>query len=139
MKMTTGKLSGKAGGYYLNLAASVISLAALVIYLIFGIVSGTFAVSVFASLLGGTVLGIILLFYDGFVGDYIPLGMVLLYSMSLAFMIEDSINDITAMFVGMGNLFGNAANVPVRVVVAVGMLISILLSVIGSFKKRTKK
>ena len=59
--------------------------------------------------------------------------------MSLAFMIEDSINDITAMFVGMGNLFGNAANVPVRVVVAVGMLISIILSVIGSFKKRTKK
>lgn len=128
----------KASGYYFILAAAVFSLAAAIVYLIFGIIAEVFQPVLFICLAAGMILGMVPLFYRGFWDDYIPLVMVLFYSAAIALLIMDSINDITAMFVGMGNLFGNAANVPARAAVALCTLISIITVIIGSFKKQNR-
>ena len=133
------KIKSKSVGAYVMLAATALCLIATIMYLAFGIASQTFAGGIFVCLLLSFLLGVVLFFYDGYFGDFIPLVIVALVSVGLMLLIADSINDITALFAGMGDYFGNADNVGIRLVIAVFMLVGILTAVVGAFLRRVKK
>lgn len=71
--------------------------------------------------------------------DCIPIVMIVLMSVALVLLIADSIDDVTALFVGMGDYFGNADNVGMRVTLAVFMILSIITAIVGSFFSRVRK
>ena len=129
---------GKSVGAYVLMVSTVLSLAATVAYLIFGLSSGTFVGSIFALILIAALGGVILWFYDGFFSDYIPPVCTALVTASFVLLIRDSIDDLTAFFVGMGDYFGHAENAGPRVGIAVVMLLAVLVTIIGSFIGREK-
>lgn len=137
--MMPSKLREKSVGAYFLLASTVLALAATVLYLIFGISSGTFTGSIFVLALIATLLSAAALFYSGFLADYIPAAATALFTASLVLLIENSIDDVTAFFVGMGDYFGNADNVGFRVAVAVAMLAAIVLTIAGAFLRQGNK
>lgn len=132
-------LKGKSAGAYVLMVSEVLCLVATVAYLIFGLSSGTFVGSVFALLLIAALGGAALCFYRGFFADYIPPVMTALVTAGLVLLARDSINDLTAFMVGMGDYFGNADNAGPRIMIAAVMLLTILVTIIGSFMKREKK
>lgn len=128
----------KSAGFYLQLAASVLAVVALIAYIIFGAASQTFTSSIFLCLLISAALGVFLVFYRGIVSPYAMVAMAVLMMVSFVLLANNSIDDITAMMVGMGDYFGNAENVGPRVLVAVFMLLSMLIAIVASFMRRTK-
>lgn len=132
-------LKGKSAGSYVLMLSTVLSLAATVAYLIFGLSSGTFVGSIFALLLIATLGGAALFFYRGFFADYIPPVVTALVTAGLVLLARDSINDLTAFMVGMGDYFGNADNAGPRIMIAAVMLLTILVTIVGSFMPREKK
>lgn len=125
-------------GSFITLFAVVISLVATVMYLIFGITSGTFTGWVFVPLAVAVCVGLVLFFYEGYISDFMPLVIVALLTVALMLLVRDSIGDITEFFSRVG-LFGNPANVPMRVAIAVVVLVSIIVAIISSFMERVKK
>ena len=77
--------------------------------------------------------------YQGALEGYAAIAMAALMMVSFLLLANNSIDDITAFFVGMGNYFGNAENVGPRVLVAVFMLLSLLAELIAAFMRRVKR
>lgn len=124
----------------ISLIASVaVSLAAAVLYLIFGVSSGTFVGSILALTAAATAVQAVALIYKGFFADYLPIASVALMAAALMQFAGNSVDDVTAFFVGMGNYFGNADNVGFRVVIVVAMLAAIILSIVNAFAKPKQK
>lgn len=119
--------------------STILSLAATVVYLIFGLRSETFVSTIFVLLIAATLCDFIQWFYDGFATDYIPPVVTALVTASLILLVRDSIDDFTAFFVGMGDYFGNADNAGPRVVIGVIMLLCIVITIIDSFMVRENK
>lgn len=132
-------LKGKSAGSYVLMVSTVLSLVATVAYLVFGLGSGTFVSAIFVLLLIATLGGVALCFYQGFFADYIPPVITALVTAGLVLLARDSIDDLTAFMVGMGDYFGNADNAGPRVMIAAVMLLTIIVTVIGSFMARERK
>lgn len=130
---------GKAMGYYVTVAAVALYLIAVIMYLIFGIASATFSAGIFVCLLIGFAVGVFALFYDGYFGDYLPFAMIALVTAGLMMLIENSIDDITALFVGMGSYFGNADNVGMRLTIVIMLVIGVITTIVGAFLKKSKE
>lgn len=128
----------KSLGYYFVLASSIISLVCFVMYLIFGIVSTTFTLSIFLFLLFALLTSIAAVFYEGILTDLFVLATGLLLTFGLGFLINNSVGDFTEMVTPVG-MYGNAANMPMRITIAVIMLVGIIIDIIASFKTRTKE
>ncbi len=133
------KLKTKSVGYYILLASTVLGLIVSVMYIAFGVSSHTFAAGIFVCALFAFLLGVALAIYEGVFADCIPIVMIVLMSVALVLLIADSIDDVTALFVGMGDYFGNADNVGMRVTLAVFMILSIITAIVGSFFSRVRK
>ena len=133
-------LKGKSAGSYALMVSTILSLAATVMYLVFGLSFQTFVGTIFVLPLVATLLGLAQWFYNGFFADYIPPVITALVTASLVLLVRDSIDDFTALFVGMGDYFGHAENAGPRVAIGVAMLLCVLVTIIGSFMaKGTKK
>lgn len=128
----------KSLGYYFVLASSIISLVCFVMYLIFGIVSTTFTLSIFLFLLFALLTSLAAVFYEGILTDLFVLATGLLLTFGLGFLINNSVGDFTEMVTPVG-MYGNAANMPMRITIAVIMLVGIIIDIIASFKTRTKE
>lgn len=139
MKTLPEKLKNKSVGYYVLLGAAVLGLITSIMYLAFGLASHTFSGGIFACALISFLCIVVLVFYDGYFADFVPLAAIVIMSLALVLLVGDSIDDITAFVVGMGNYFGNADNVGMRVTVAIFMLLTIIASIVGSFMRRTKE
>lgn len=134
-----GFLKNKTLGWYLNAIATVLAVAALIAYIVFAIASQTFVLAICLCLCAAVVLGVIKVFYSGALACYASIAQVTLLMCAFLLLANDSIDDITALMVGMGSYFGNAENVGPRVLVAVFMLLSLLLGIVASFLRRTKE
>ena len=132
-------MKGKEKGSYVLLAGAVLSLVAAAAYLVFGLMSQTFVGNIFLVFLVAAACGCLLFFYNGFFADYLPAVISALSACGLILLGKDSVNDLTAFFVGMGDYFGNADNVGPRAAIFVIMLVSLLVVIIGSFMKNGKK
>ena len=135
--MAPALFKNKSVGFYLQFAASALAVVALIAY-IFGAASHTFLASIFVCLLIGVAVGVLLVFYRGTFSVYAMVAMSVIMAVSFILLANDSINDITAMMVGMGDYFGNAENVGPRFAVAVFILLSVILDVVASFMGRTR-
>ena len=132
------KLKGKTAGTYFLAAATLFGLISAILYLIFGVISGTFVASIFIFSVIAVVLDAVQLVCIGFFADYIPIASSTFLTISLVQLIGNSIDDVTAFFVGMGDYFGNANNVGFRVVIALTMAGTILLTIIGAFLRQRR-
>ena len=132
-------MKGKSAGAYVLLVSAILSLVAAAAYLVFGLTSQTFAAPIFLLVLAAAAGGIALLVYHGFFADYVPPICAALLAASFVTLMRDSIDDLTAFFVGMGNYFGNADNAGPRVAIAALMLAAGLVTIVGSFLGREKK
>lgn len=132
-------LKNKTPGAYVLMASAVLCLLATVMYLVFGLSTGVLVGNILILLLLACVGGAVLCFYNGFFADYIPPVLTALVTAGLVLLVRDSIDDLTAFMVGMGDYFGNADNAGPRVMIAVVMLLTILVTIIGSFMSREKK
>ena len=128
----------KSVGYYFVLATAVISLVTFLMYLIFGIASTTFKVSIFLFFLFGFLSAAVAVFYEGVLTDVLVLVSGLLLTFGLGFLINNSVGDFTEMVTPVG-MYGNAANMPMRIAIAVVSLIGIVLDIIASYKTRIKE
>lgn len=128
----------KAVGWYLNALATVLAVAALIAYIVFGTVSQTFVPAVCICLCVAVALGVVMIFYHGAPANYAAIALAVLMMIAFLFLANDSIDDITALMVGMGDYFGNAENVGPRVLVAVFMLLSLLVEIVSSFMSRVR-
>ncbi len=136
--MAPALFKNKSVGFYLQFAASALAVVALIAYIIFGAASHTFLASIFVCLLIGVAVGVLLVFYRGTFSVYAMVAMAVIMAVSFILLANDSIDDITAMMVGMGDYFGNAENVGPRFAVAVFILLSVILDVVASFMGRTR-
>lgn len=130
---------GKFKGRVVLAIAAALALLSAVLYLIFGLASGTFQASLLLLPLAAALVGAALWFYRGFFADYLPAVLTALMSGGLILLVRDSIDDLTAFFVGMGDYFGNADNVGPRAAIAVVMLLCIVLAIVGSFLRQEKE
>ena len=130
---------GQSKGQILLRIATVLALVSAIGYLIFGLASGTFQPVLLVLPLAGAAVGAVLCFYHGFFADYLHAVLSAVMTASLVLLIRDSVDDLTAFFVGMGNYFGNADNVGPRLTVAGIMLVCILVTIIGAFMRQEKK
>lgn len=128
----------KSLGYYFVLTSTLISLVCFVMYLIFGLVSTTFTTSIFLFYLFALVCSLVAVFYEGFLTDLFVFATGLLLTFSLGFLINNSVGDFTEMITPVG-MYGNAANMPMRITIAVITLIGIVVDIIASYKTRTKE
>lgn len=133
------KLKEKSVGYYISLAATVLSLIATIAYLAFGVSSHTFVGGIFTLILFAFLFGVVAIFYEGILSDFIPLVVVILISIAFVMLAADSIDDITTLFAALGDYFGTKENVGPRATVAVFMLLSFVTTSVGAFFRRTKK
>lgn len=124
---------------YFGIAATALGALSAIGYLIFGIASGTFQGGIFACALVGTAIGALLLFYDGYFADFIRIAFVVVMTTGLLLLINNSIDDITAWMVGMGNYFGNADNVGPRLAIAVLLLLAAISGIVASFSEKRQK
>ena len=131
--------NGKTKGQILLMLATFLALAAAIAYLVFGLASGTFQPVLLVLPLAAAAVGAVLCFYRGFLADYLPAVLSAVMTGGLVLLIRDSIDDITAFFVGMGNYFGNADNVGPRAAIAVIMLLCVIFTIAGAFMKQEKK
>lgn len=128
----------KSVGYYFVLATTVISLVTFLMYLIFGIASTTFKVSIFLFFLFAFLSAAVAVFYEGVLTDVLVLVSGLLLTFGLGFLINNSVGDFTEMVTPVG-MYGNTANMPMRIAIAVVSLIGIVLDIIASYKTRIKE
>lgn len=131
MKLFKGKPAGQKGLFL----AAVLGAASATAYLIFGNMAQVFQAPIFAILCGMTAAGLLGCVYHGFFADYLPPVMAALAAAGLVRLGQDSINDLTAFFVGMGDYFGNADNVGPRVLIFVLILLTALTAMISTFLK----
>ena len=132
-------LKGKTAGSRVLFAATVLSLVACVVYLVFGLTANVFNSTIFGILCAFTVVGFVSCAYTGFFTDYLPAVASALGAAGLITLGKDSVNDLTAFFVGMGDYFGNADNVGPRVLVFALILLASLVTFIGAFLGSRKK
>ncbi len=130
---------GKTAGQIVLMIAVALSVIASVAYLIFGLASGTFKPVLLLLPLAAALAGLAACIWHGFAADYLFPVCTALLTASLVLLGRDSIDDLTAFFVGMGDYFGNANNVGPRVAVAVILLLGIITAIIGSFLRQEKK
>lgn len=129
----------KAVGWYLNALATVLAVAALIAYIVFGAASQTFVPAVCICLCVAVALGAVMIFYQGALANYAAIALVALMMIAFLFLANDSIDDITALMVGMGDYFGHAENVGPRVLVAVFMWLSLIVGIVASFMRRKRE
>ena len=127
----------KSIGAWVFAASTAVALVSVILYLIFGISSHTFAAGIFLCLLFAFLLGAALLFYDGFFADFIVVAAVALFTFGLGLFVSDSVFDFADAITKI-QLYGNMANAPFRVTIIVISVIGILLAVAGSFLRRKK-
>lgn len=128
----------KSAGWYLSAVSTLLAVVALIAYIVFGTSSQTFVPAICICLVAAVVLGAAMVLYQGALEGYAAIAMAALMMVSFLLLANNSIDDITAFFVGMGNYFGNAENVGPRVLVAVFMLLSLLAELIAAFMRRVK-
>ncbi len=131
-------LKTKSVGYYLLFATAILSLITFLMYFIFGLVSSTFTVSIFLFFLFALLCSVLSVFYEGVFTDALVLLSGILLTFGLGFLINNSVGDFTEMITPVG-MYGNAANMPMRIIIMVVSLIGIILDIVSSFKKRTKE
>ncbi len=131
-------LKTKSVGYYLLFATAILSLITFLMYFIFGLVSSTFTVSIFLFFLFALLCSVLSVFYEGVFTDALVLLSGILLTFGLGFLINNSVGDFTEMITPVG-MYGNAANMPMRIIIMVVSLIGIVLDIVSSFKKRTKE
>lgn len=131
-------LKQKSVGFYLVLLSTVLALLATVLYLIFGIGAQAFSGWNFALLVAGVVLGAILLFYEGYISDFLGIAGVACLTGGLGIFLSDSVCDF-ADFIVKIQLFGNMENAGFRVVIIVLIAVSLLAAIAGCFCNRVKE
>ena len=127
----------KSAGWYLSAVSTLLAVIALIAYIAFGTSSQTFVPAICICLVAAVALGAVMVLYQGALEGYAAIAMAALMMVSFLLLANNSIDDITAFFVGMGNYFGNAENGP-RVLVAVFMLLSLLAELVAAFMRRVK-
>lgn len=127
----------KSIGFYIICAAALLGLIATVMYLAFGISSSTFSAKIFVCLLIATLAGISVVFYDGFVSDILVLAMVILFALSLGFLVVNSAGDFTEFLTPVG-MYGNADNMGMRFAIAGVTGGAAIVGICGCFFKRIK-
>lgn len=131
-------LKQKGLGYYFAAAAALLGVILTVMYLIFGLSSSTFSAGIFICLLFAALAGVAAVFYEGFLTDFLVLGMGVLFAVSLGLLIGNSVGDFTEFLTPVG-MYGDAANMPMRFVLAALLGIGIIVDILGCFLSRKKK
>lgn len=131
-------LKNRAVGGYILLAAIVLNIAAAVLYVIFGVSSGTFTPKILVCLLCAVVLGGVTFWKETVVSDFLSIAMTVILSVGLAFFIRNSVGDFTEMITPVG-MYGNPANMPMRFVILGLLMVCILVTIVEGFTPRTKK
>ncbi|MBR1814017.1 MAG: hypothetical protein IJ773_09370 [Lachnospiraceae bacterium] len=132
-------LKGKSAGSHVLFAATVLSLVACVAYSVFGLSAHVFNTTIFGILCVMTLVGLLSSLYTGVFTDYLPAIATALGAAGLITLGKDSVNDLTAFFVGMGDYFGNADNVGPRVLVFALILLASVVTFVGAFLGSRKK
>lgn len=128
----------KSAGYFISAAAAVIGLVTAVMYLVFGISSGTLSAGILVCLLVGTVAGIVAMFYEGLLTDVLVLAMAVLFAVALGLLVPNSAGDFTEFLTPVG-MYGNAANMGMRFTLAALMGVGMIVGIVGCFLSRKKK
>ncbi|MBQ1492579.1 MAG: hypothetical protein IIZ39_11530 [Blautia sp.] len=135
MKLFKGKPAGKKA----LIVATFLGLVGAISYMIFAFSANVFSFPICALLWALVVVGILGCAYDGFLADYLPPIMAALSAAGLVRLGWDSVDDLTAFFVGMGNYFGNADNVGPRVFIFALILLTALVTMVGAFLGKEQK
>lgn len=131
-------LKQKSVGYYFVCAATLLGVVLTVMYLIFGLSSSTFSAGIFVCLLIAALAGVIAVFYEGFLTDFLVLAAVVLFTVALGLLINNSVGDFTEFLTPVG-MYGNADNMGMRFTLAALMGVGIVIGIVGCFLSRKKK
>lgn len=131
------KFKEKSIGYYCILGATILGLVIAIMYGAFGSSSQTFSAGILVCLIIGIVCGIGLFFYDGFVGDFLVVAIVAMFSLALGLFIINSVGDFTEFITPVG-MYGNADNMGMRITLIVMIVVSIIAVIVGGFMSRIR-
>lgn len=130
-------LKNKAAGGYLLLLSLACGVVTTVLYAAFGVLSGTFTLSILALYLAAVVFGLAAAVRETAFSDVLSLVMTICLSAALALFIKNSVGDFAEMITPVG-MYGNADNMGMRFVILGVTLVTILLSILEGFCKREK-
>lgn len=131
------KVKSRSFGCWAIIVASILSLAAMIAYSIFAAGAGVFNSWIFICFLVAAVLGFVLLFYDGYVSDFIGIAIAVFLTAAVGILLADSIGDF-ADFIVKIRLYGNMDNAPARVAIIVISVIGIVADLIGCFTQKSE-
>lgn len=127
-----GKMSGRTMGFYLGLAGGVLAVIALILYVIYGNVTGERNMMVLLPLTAAAALQVVSIFVDS---DELVIVSPALCAVALSAFIVDSINTLVGYFFNL-DMFGDASMIGSVAQISIFTGVAVVVLLVSSFMKK---
>lgn len=132
------KAKNKKAGYWLACVTILMAIAALIVFAIYQAKKGAGIGGIYAFIIIGILLQVVLFFYDGKFGPILSIGASIMYALAFAFSLSGGVGNITDYFTGVV-CFGIPGLAPMNFVIAGLLGVCMVISVVMCFMHREKE